>query len=254
MHTRAHATYLRALLSGVCWIVASPASSQPVYVVPPIQQQVGAVTCPGDPPGNLASLDCLYTKTMRAEELVAGHVTDQAILGAGFFGLVALVRNSPPEWGRGWEGFGRQAGVRYAQSAAKGLATFGVGAILQTDPRHVSYASDPLIPNDQRTGGGWVRVGHAVTDWAGVRKTDRYGKGARMPNWPLFAGATVSGLVGNKWWYPERERTASATASRMASSFYNEFGPEIGRALGRLVRRGAAPSRDHAQPGVVTPP
>jgi hypothetical protein len=69
-----------------------------------------------------------------------------------------------------------------------------------------------------------------------------------MPNIPLLAGATVSGLVGNAW-YPEHLRTTSHTAQRiagslgtaLAASFYNEFQPEVGRVLGRLFRRGATP-------------
>jgi hypothetical protein len=219
-------------------------------VVSPMQASLGRVTCPGDPPGNLASLDCFYTTAMRVDRFLGESVTDQAVLGATFFGLVAQVRKSPPEWGRDWEGFGRRVGTRYGQNVAKGATAFAVGALMQVDPRLVSYAADPLIDRTRRTGGAWTRVGHAVMDWATVRRSARDGGGRRLPNLPLFAGATVSGLAGNLW-YPDRLTTSSQTAKRIGgslgtalfASFYNEFEPELGRVLGRLVRRGADAQR-----------
>lgn len=245
-------------------VVALPASAQVEQRSEPpsdepLQSVLGRVTCPGDPPGNLASLDCFYTMPMRLEQFVGGSVTDQAVLGATFFGLVAHIRGSPPEWQRDWDGFGRRVGTRYGQSFVKGLSGLGVGMLMRSDPRHVSYASDPLIDKAQRQrnpatarerrGRTWTRIGHAVMDWATVRRSAERGDGGRMPNLPLVAGAVASGLTGNLW-YPDRLTTRSETATRigasvgtaLVASFYNEFQPEIGRVLGRLVRRGASPS------------
>jgi len=203
------------------------------------------VTCPGYPAGNLASLNCYYTMSMRTSRFFGEAVTDQAALSATFFGFVAHLRKSPPEWGQGWEGFGKRVGTRYGQGLAKGIAVLSVGAIMRSDPRPVSYADDPLIDRTKRTGGAFTRIGHAVMDWATVRRSAKAGNGHRWPNLPLFAGATASGFTGNLW-YPARLTTPSETALRIGSSlgtalfasFYNEFQPELGRVLGGLVRRG----------------
>jgi hypothetical protein len=224
---------------------SAPATIPPPIVIPPMQKDLGRVTCPGDPPGNLASLNCDYTMSMRVGRFFGESVTDQAVLSATFFGFVAHLRKSPPEWGQSWEGFGKRVGTRYGQGLSKGITVLGVGALMKTDPRPVSYASDPLIDRSKRTGGTFTRVGHAIMDWATVRHSGRNGDGGRWPNLPLFAGATASGFTGNLW-YPDRLAKPSQTAWRIGSSlgtalfasFYNEFQPELGRMLGGLVRRG----------------
>jgi hypothetical protein len=262
---------LLAVLTSLC---AQPAWGQavgqafPQQDVEPIQQALGRVTCPGDPPGNLGSLSCEYTKTMRLQKFFGGSVTDQAVLSASFFGTVAQLRKSPPEWERDWEGLGRRVGTRYGQSFAKGLTVLGVGLIMRDDPRLVDYASDPLIDRKQRQrnpmmgrerrGRTWTRVGHAIVDWATVRKSTPAGDGGRRPNWPLFAGAVASGVTGNLW-YPDRLTTRTETSKRIGgslgtalfASFYNEFQPELGRVLGRMFRRGAtstSPATPASQP------
>jgi hypothetical protein len=254
-----------------CCLVAPSAAAQVAQsearVVEPLQPVLGRVTCPGDPPGNLASLNCFYTMPMRFERFAGESLTDQAVLGATFFGFVAHIRRSPPEWERDWDGLRRRVGTRYGQNFAKGLAVLGVGMLMRSDPRHVSYASDPLIDKAhrakeartarQRAGRTWTRIGHAVMDWATVRRSARFGDGGRLPNFPLVAGAVASGLAGNLW-YPDRLTTRSQTARRIGgslgtalfASFYNEFGPELGRGLGRLFRRGATRTSARTETGL----
>jgi hypothetical protein len=257
--TRIGALCIAGCLTATSATAQAPEARQPI-AIPANQESHGRVTCPGDPPGNLASIDCFYTASMRFERFFGQSVTDQAVLGATFWGLVAHVRDSPPEWDQGWDGFGRRVGTRYAQNFAKGATVLAVGMLMRSDPRHVSYASDPLIDKTQRArrldaprqrrGRAWTRVGHAVMDWATVRQSAKNGDGARRPNLPLFAGAVASGLTGNIW-SPERLTTPSETWKRIGgslgtalfASFYNEFSPEVGRVLGRLTRRGAVAKR-----------
>ena len=211
--------------------VAQPADSKPKFL-----------TCPGDPPGNLASLDCNFTPKMRLDAFVSSSVTDQAAIGALFFGSLAQFQNSPSEWGRGWSGFGKRAGSRYAQNMTKGLAEFTVGTVLGTDPRPVSYSSDPLISNYRP--GLSPRIGHAFVDFLTTRISKGDGKGSRLPNLPLFAGAAASAFVGNTW-YPQTQTTAKEVGIRAASSlgtalagrFYNEFKPEVNRLLAVIFRK-----------------
>src|SRR5260370_21486890 len=98
---------------------------------------------------------------MRLEQFVTSSVTDQAMLGATFFSLMAQFRNDPSDWGRGWRGFGYRVGTRYAQNFAKGLTNYTFSAIIGTDPRHVSYASDQLIEPEQRQNGIAQRIRHS---------------------------------------------------------------------------------------------
>ena len=258
----------RALLCGLAYAAATTTTwaqdiaDPPVWVIEPAQTLLGRVTCPGDPPGNLASTDCRFTPRMRVTEFFGTSVTDQAALGAAFFGLVAQTRKSPAEWERNWDGLGRRMGTRYGQNFVKGAAVLGVNGGIRlvagagTDPRHVSYASDPLIESAKKTGGAWTRIGHATMDWATVRLSATKADGRRIPNLPLFGGAVASGYAGNLW-YPDRLTTRSETAKRIGgslgtalfASFYNEFQPEIGRLLGRLVRRGAMSSSERPATG-----
>src|SRR6266478_1628470 len=117
---------------GLCLVyclIAGPAFSQQMQEMP-ARLDVPRRTCPGDPPGNLSSFDCSFTAGHRLEKFVGSSVTDQAMLGATFFGLVAHLRQDPSEWKRDWTGFGYRVGSRYGQNFAKGLTTFAVGSLL----------------------------------------------------------------------------------------------------------------------------
>jgi len=209
--------------------------------------------CPGDPAGNVASVDCSFTVTMRFKSLFTGSLSDQALLEAVIYGGVAEIRNSPAEWARSWTGYGYRAGSLYAQNLAKGLTEFGFGAALRVDPRNVSYAQDPAVTNPPTVG---RRIGHAFKDFLTVRRSAVDGNGARMPNIPLFAGAAASGFVGDLW-YPNSARTNTAIAMRaggsiataLGASFYTEFSPEIGRALGAIFKRRPTPLPPNPAPG-----
>jgi hypothetical protein len=204
--------------------------------------------CPGDPVGNVASVDCRFTNVMRFRSLISGSVSDEALLEAITFGAVDEVRNDPAEWARSWSGYGFRAGSLYAQNLTKGLTEYAFGMAMKSDPRNISYVSDPKSTKPPTTA---RRIGHAFKDAVTVRESAIAGDGKRLPNIPLFAGATASGMVGDLW-YPNSATTRSAIALRaggsiataIGASFYTEFSPEIGRVLGAIFKRrpAAAPS------------
>jgi hypothetical protein len=224
---------------------------------------VPRTTCPGDPPASLGSFDCTFTMRSRLEQFAAGSLTDQALLSATFFGAIAHLQQSPADWKQDWGGLGYRVGTRYGQNLAKGLTTFTAGAIIGSDPRNVSYASDPGVQHKD-CGAGQLncqpkissRIGHVFLDWLTVRRSSVDGNGKRWPNLPLFAGAAASGFVGNAW-YPDRLATPGQAGIRasyslgtaLASSFYTEFSPEVGRLLGAIVKKGKTPKAPPAPQG-----
>lgn len=226
------------------------------------------VPCPGTFPTDLTVNDCSFTVGKRLENFVTGSLTDQAIAGAAFYGLMAQGSKTPREWHRTWEGFGRRVGVRYNQSVAKGSAQLLVGLILRDDPRHVSYDNDPrhyakYLGEGERQSSGcqapstamssdsavshivWKRSWHAVFDSITVRRSCSNGLGRRLPAFSRFA-ADFAGAYGGYAWYrgPENKfekaglRAAGSLGSDLVSSFYTEYKPEIGRVLGALFKRG----------------
>jgi hypothetical protein len=66
---------------------------------------------------------------------------------------IAQWRDSPPEWGQGWGGYGRRLGSNFGQYSIKKTLQFSVGAALKEDPRYFASTEN----------GFWKRSTHAVT-------------------------------------------------------------------------------------------
>lgn len=230
--------------------------------------------CPGAFPTDLEATDCRYKPSQRALDFVSGAVTDQAVLGAVVFGLGAQVIQSPSEWKRTWDGYGRRVGSRYTQALGKGAAQYLVGLLLNDDPRFLAYRNDPAVitrrrvavsalnagssSNPAQSGSanstksldalshdGWQRFGHAWYDVITVRRSTIEGKGHRIPAISRFAGEAAGAYTGYPW-YPGAENTIGQVGQRAAgafgtaalSSFYTEYKPEITNLLGAVFRRG----------------
>jgi hypothetical protein len=207
-------------------------------------------------------------------DFVGGSVTDQAILGAAVFGLGAQVIQSPSEWKRTWDGYGRRVGSRYTQAVGKGAAQYLVGLMLNDDPRFLAYRNDPQVITRRREAvcaltarassgltppcsnlpsqsmdalshDGWQRFGHAWYDVVTVRRSSVQGNGHRIPAFSRFAGEAAGAYAGYPW-YPRSQNTLAQVGQRAAgafgtaalSSFYTEYKPEITDLLGAIFRRG----------------
>lgn len=233
--------------------------------------------CPGAFPTDLMqTLDCRYSKEQRFLDFANGSLTDQAVLGAAIFGLGAQIIQSPSEWKRTWDGYGRRVGSRYTQQVGKGTAQYLVGSILRDDPRFLSYRDDPgvikkrqdavctlttrtapdLIAGnakpcstqnlDELTHDGWQRFGHVWYDVITVRRSTIAGNGRRIPALSRFAGEFGGAYAGYPW-YPAAEnkfpqvgqRAAGAFGTAVLQSFYTEYKPEISNLLGAIFRRGS---------------
>src|SRR5437016_8193221 len=165
--------FIRTCIAVFC--AAFPIFAQEAQAIRAKQEELHRITCPGEPPGNLESLDCNFTQRQRLTQFVAGSLTDQALVGATFFGAIAHFRGEPPEWKQDWNGLGYRVGSRYAQNLTKGLTTYTIGFVMQTDPRHVSYVNDPGTKLGPQAPGVWPRVGHAFVDWLTVRRSSADG-------------------------------------------------------------------------------
>jgi len=243
-------------------VVASTPALRPIRV------------CPGAFPTDLQATDCKYTASQRVLDFVSGSVTDQAVLGAVVFGLGAQVIQSPSEWKRTWDGYGRRVGSRYTQALGKGTAQYLFGLMLNDDPRFLAYRNDPSVITRRRTAvsalttrsssgpasagtslstesldalshDGWQRFGHAWYDVITVRRSTTQGNGRRIPAISRFAGEAAGAYAGYPW-YPGAENTFAQVGQRAAgafgtavlSSFYTEYKPEITNLLGAVFRRG----------------
>lgn len=233
--------------------------------------------CPGAFPTDLTATDCRYKLSRRTLDFVGGAVTDQAILGAAVFGFGAQIIQSPSEWKRTWDGYGRRVGSRYTQALGKGTAQYLIGLTVNDDPRFLALRNDPGViarrraavcnltervptgphqpcPNsesqsmDALTHDGWRRFGHAWYDVITVRRSSIRGNGRRIPAISRFAGEAAGAYAGYPW-YPASENTIAQVGQRAAgafgtavlSSFYTEYHPEITNLLGAIFRRGRQP-------------
>lgn len=218
--------------------------------------------CPGAFPTDLTKTDCRYTVRQRTLDFLTGSITDQAGLGAIFYGFGAQIIQSPSEWKRTWYGYGQRVGVRYTQAVGKGTAQYLSGLILRDDPRFLAYNNDPAVirrrqraierlPSgdkslDRMTHDGWRRFGHALYDVVTVRISTQSGDGRRIPAISRFAGEFAGAYAGYPW-YPSREndfvnvgqRTAGAFGTAVLSSFWTEYHVEVTNVLGALLHRNA---------------
>lgn len=252
--------------------------AHPQAVATPPAMFTPITVCPGAFPTDLEATDCSYKASQRALDFVSGSVTDQGVLGAVVFGLGAQVIQSPSEWKRTWDGYGRRVGSRYTQALGKGAAQYLVGLMLNDDPRFLAYRNDPgviarrrsavsaltarssadIAPSgasaatkslDALSHDGWQRFGHAWYDVITVRRSTIQGNGRRIPAISRFAGEAAGAYAGYPW-YPEAENTVTQVGQRAAgafgtavlSSFYTEYKPEITNLLGAVFRRGKQPT------------
>ena len=266
---------MRTLLSSPFLIVLIACAAGAIAQETPMIQETPIKVCPGAFPTDLTATDCRYTAKQRTLDFVTGSVTDEAILGAVVFGLGAQIIQSPSEWKRTWDGYGRRVGARYTQAFGKGAAQYLVGFIFDDDPRFLAYRDDPGVIRRRRnavcgmiahsstaiaapcanpssesldalTHDGWRRFGHAWYDVITVRRSTIQGDGRRMPAFSRFAGEFGGAYAGYPW-YPAAENTFPQVAERAAgafgtavlSSFYTEYKPEITNLLGAIFRRGS---------------
>jgi hypothetical protein len=135
---------------------------------------------------------------------------------------IAQWRDSPPEWGQGWGGYGRRLGSNFGQYSIKKTLQFGVGAALKEDPRYLASTES----------GFWRRTSHAISHTVMVKNDyDRR----------VFSYGRVTGTLGGSFisrtWHPERQRTVGHALRNAGVSFGTEAGWNLLREFWPDIKR-----------------
>jgi hypothetical protein len=152
--------------------------------------------------------------------------TPSAYFKRMFVAGVDQLRESPPEWGEGWGGYGKRFASREGQFiAANSLAALG-NAALGYEPRY-----------DQcRCSGFWLRTRHAL-----VRNFLTYNQSEQelRPQWALYGGAFGGGVISTAWRPHPRNALVNGGLGMLGQAgygallnFFTEFAGDINRKLG----------------------
>jgi hypothetical protein len=99
-------------------------------------------------------------------------------------------RNSPPEWGTKWEGFGRRFASGMGKSFIKNTTQFGLDEVFKLD--------SAFYRSKKKDFGG--RLGDAIVSPFVARDT----KGKKVFGFPRVAGTYASNIIAAETWYPKR--------------------------------------------------
>ena len=141
------------------------------------------------------------------------------------------IRDSPPQWGQGWEPYGERFASREGSFLmGDSLAALG-NAALKFEPRY-----------DQcRCSGFWPRTRHAV-----MRNFLTYNQSEQelRPQWALYGGALSAGVISATWKPHPRNALADGGYSVLDQAglgallnVFTEFAGDINRKLGLRRKR-----------------
>ena len=175
-----------------------------------------------DPPGNSRSSFQPLSPQEKFDYYVQHTFAVGDVLERSALAGIAQWRDSPPEWGQGWAGYGRRLSSNYGQYSIKKTLQFGIGAALKEDPRY--FASTEK--------GFWRRTTHAVTHTVMVQNDY---------NRRVFSFGRVTGTLGSSFisrtWYPERERTVGHALGNAGLSFAGDAGWNLLREFWPDIKR-----------------
>ncbi len=202
--------------------------------IPPPKPQCDSYSMQSLPTVTFKQRACFYRDQL---------LTGTAFSGAAFWGFVAELRHTPPEWPQGLQGFGEQFGTRYAQGMAKSTGTFVVGALLHEDPRTLSPL-DVSCENESdhyRPVKFWPRLGRSLARVVITHNASCQNRFA----FSRIAGSFSSGFVSLAWAPPSNnhisntlEGSGTALAGYFGNSVFTEFQGDLFGLLGHLFPTG----------------
>lgn len=146
------------------------------------------------------------------------------LAGVGSAGL-STATNTPPEYGPGWEGFGKRYGMRLTGVSTGNAMEVGFGAIWKEDPRYFRVEHQPFKKR--------VKNVFTSTFTAPIGRDGHIG-----PAYARHIGNVGNNFLSNTW----RARSASDASSalsrigwgvleRMGGNAFQEFWPDVKRKL-----------------------
>jgi hypothetical protein len=143
----------------------------------------------------------------------------------GFFAIHDQVRNSPPEWGDGFEGFAKRVGTRQTQFLLQNSFTSLGNAMVGWEPRYDRCKCD----------GFWPRTRHAIVrNFVTYDRSEKHLRPQLMP----YVGSFGAGVITATWQPGNPDYLVkgyqSAITQAWVGSLINvlgEFAPDITRKL-----------------------
>jgi hypothetical protein len=205
-----------------------------------------SLACPGSFPTDFTVLNCRYTTHQRVLQLFTTGITDQAMAQSIFGPIFTQFPSSPLT---SFDDYGYRVGTSYTGSVGRATAEFLVGAVLHTDPRHVSCASDPRMFRRLPAGTGksgefrctnLQRFGHFLIDSVTVRISSSDGNQHRIP-----AIERAVGIYGGAYaQYPLEPRSQNSFVAitqrslfSFGTTFFGSFYTEYGTSFLKLRRK-----------------
>ncbi len=122
---------------------------------------------------------------------------------------ISTARNKPPEWGPGWEGFGKRLGTAQATVLTSSVIEASVGALWGEDPRYLRSGKTGFFP----------RAGHAIKMAFFAYRRD----GSVRPAYARFPAIAASHFISSTW-RPPSDDDWEDTATRIGMSYlYRAF-------------------------------
>jgi hypothetical protein len=147
-------------------------------------------------------------------------------LRAGAGGALAQWRDTPTEWGQGWDSYGVRVASRFGQNLVKQQILFAVQAIDHENPEHL---------RSHRHG-----FGNRVKDSIRYTFTSGTDDGKFMPAYSRFIGAYGAAFVSRSW-HPARYHTfgsglktgTTSLGIDLGMNLLREFWPDVKKRLRR---------------------
>jgi hypothetical protein len=158
-------------------------------------------------------LHWIAKSTLGPESLAAGLLT--AALATG--------RDTPPEYGTHWDGFGKRYGMRLTGVSTGSVMEAGLGSLWGEDPRY--FRAGPPFKG---------RIKNIVVMTFAARRTD----GNLAPAYARYVGEAGNNFLSNTWRADSASTVSAACVrivlgfvGRMSSNAFAEFWPDAQKRL-----------------------
>jgi hypothetical protein len=143
----------------------------------------------------------------------------------GFFVLHDQVRDTPPEWGDGAEGFAKRLGTRQAQFLMQNAFTSLGNAAVGWEPRY----------DRCKCSGFWPRTRHALKrNFVTYDRTEEHLRPQLMPYLGAFGSASISATwypTGTAIWVKGYQGALTQVWVGSLTNFLGEFAPDVMKKL-----------------------